>query len=63
MMDPNKALEDAREAVEVLNADTSTAARVMDAYEKLHASFEALDGWLSKGGFLPDAWCNGGQRL
>ena len=58
-MDPEQALRDARSACQRYNAacknpgDTNrrelAAANLVDA-------FEALDGWLSKGGFLPKAW-------
>jgi hypothetical protein len=43
-MDPNTALENCRKAI-----------REGDA-ELLGTSFDALDGWLMKGGFLPKDW-------
>lgn len=58
-MDPDKALSNAREALAIyrkaedeLCGDYDAAA----AAEVLADSFEALDGWLSKGGFKPAAW-------
>lgn len=43
-MDPNKALENLREALKSGEHEESAEAAA------------ALDEWLSKGGFLPDAW-------
>lgn len=48
-MDPDKALAELREALQELANDP-------DAWEDVIEKFEALDGWLSKGGFLPKAW-------
>jgi hypothetical protein len=50
-MDPNEALIKAREALKryCVSGDEAEASDLADA-------FEALDTWLSKGGFLPDAW-------
>ena len=53
-MDPNECLKRLREA----------AAKIIDAggfvdgeeTEDFATCFEALDGWLTKGGFLPSAW-------
>ena len=48
-MDPNAALAEAKEIL----ADRD----VTDEYlPRLADIFEALDDWLSKGGFLPDEW-------
>jgi hypothetical protein len=57
-MDPNETLRVLREAVEQWNtlpANTDPAWRreVGDAIAE-HA--EALDAWLTRGGFLPEAW-------
>lgn len=49
-MDPNAALEQIRRLVR----DQLTACDG-DGYE-LAEAFDGLDGWLSKGGFPPDAW-------
>jgi hypothetical protein len=52
-MDPNAALAEMRElAHDLLNGtDTFTTS----AYE-IAEHVQALDEWLSKGGFLPNAW-------
>lgn len=68
IMDPDKALQIAREAVVKLHADLpfeKDRDDVDDAAGALADAFEALDGWLSKGGFLPKAWTilpNGDRR-
>jgi hypothetical protein len=49
-MDPNAALATLR----ALTADALNGKEV-DVME-LAESFEALDQWIGKGGFLPDAW-------
>lgn len=54
-MDPNAALTTAREAVVNINS-SDTAGALALAAAKLADSFEALDGWLTASGFLPDAW-------
>lgn len=57
-MDPNEALRMIREAVELMRETPNTIADA-DTYERVHRlmdSVEALDEWLSRGGFLPDAW-------
>lgn len=45
-MDPNAALQKVRE---LINDGDSADVLLVEA-------FEALDDWLSKGGFLPDDW-------
>jgi hypothetical protein len=65
-MDPDEALKNAREALAQLRAhqdnneapdDASGDAFLrLAAIEELVDAFEALDGWLSKGGFLPKDW-------
>lgn len=62
-MDPNTALEAAREALARfqdinadLNEDSDDAAMRRLAAHDLADAFEALDGWLSHQGFLPNAW-------
>lgn len=57
-MDPNETLRVLREAVEKwqdmpTNTDPAWRREVGDAMAE-HA--EALDAWLTRGGFLPDAW-------
>lgn len=57
-MDPNIALHDLREAVnEAANPDQYTDMEVVA--EKIVEAFDALDGWLSRGGFLPGDWSKG----
>ena len=58
-MDPNEALAIIRAAAERYRDDLST--EVEDLAPALEA-FEALDEWLSKGGFLPGAWAIPGER-
>ena len=55
-MDPDETLKCAREALEILNCDLSFEPARLDASDDLVAAFEALDEWLSKGGFLPADW-------
>lgn len=58
VMDPDAALAEIRDIISRWNRDGGlvVAARLAELVD-------GLDGWLSKGGFLPDAWCNGGPRL
>lgn len=54
-MDPTQALDDARRALErYATADSPEAA--LTAANALGSAFGALDGWLSRGGFLPQPW-------
>jgi hypothetical protein len=58
-MDPNVTLSGARDAAQTLitaldAGDDDTA--VLHGAQWLADTFTALDGWLAKGGFLPDAW-------
>lgn len=62
-MDPNETLERARRAAarirELQDKDDLTKEEVEEheqEHENLVEHFEALDGWLSRGGFLPGAW-------
>jgi hypothetical protein len=64
-MDPDAALAAMRNAVTHLRVppkDQKHGFTVDEENEREYAwnnlgeSFEALDGWLSKGGFLPSAW-------
>jgi len=57
-MDPNQALANARDAhqrAERFYQKFDDAARLA-ALEEIDKAFEALDEWISKGGFLPDEW-------
>jgi hypothetical protein len=47
-MDPNQTLADLREL-----ADKPVS---LDTCEEMQVLVSALDSWLSKGGFLPEAW-------
>lgn len=54
-MDPNTALHDLREAVdEAANPDQYTDLEIVT--EKITEAFDALDGWLQRGGALPEEW-------
>lgn len=56
-MDPNEALRRFREAYarwEAVSADLSGPALAVG--DEMRDTGEALDQWLSRKGFLPDAW-------
>jgi hypothetical protein len=55
-MDPDEALKKAREALKRMGDEAYDAG---DMAQELAEAFEALDGWLSKGGFPPHAWDRG----
>ena len=55
-MDPNAALEACRQAVAVMQDETADDGDRLDAGDRLAEHFAALDEWLSRGGFAPDAW-------
>jgi hypothetical protein len=64
-MDPNEALKYAREALEeyrISQGGFDNAGERSDAADSLSSAFEALDGWLSKGGFLPEAWADASYK-
>ena len=54
-MDPNQALIDARAACEHW-ANGERGDRDPVAFDNLVSAFQALDSWLSRGGFLPRDW-------
>lgn len=56
-MDPNAALATIRK----LTAKGQSRLGYSEIEELLDA-IEALDGWLSQGGFLPDGWAEGRTR-
>jgi hypothetical protein len=66
-MDINAALERMRELsdqasklADIPDADLTAAdILILSQMADMLAVFEAIDGWLSKGGFLPDAWKRG----
>ena len=57
-MDPDEALKNARAALLSLRAGESDSEAPCNSpsCDDLADAFEALDGWLSKGGFLPCDW-------
>lgn len=54
-MDPNQTLNDARDACKHWTHG-ERGDHDLVAFDELVSAFEALDEWLSRGGFLPDAW-------
>lgn len=57
-MDPNETLRLLRLTVAQMRVDESPEIRKAHA-DEIAEYVEALDGWLSGGGFLPDAWLAG----
>lgn len=57
-MDPEAALERARQAVRDYEAAPDHAAALAAADELVEA-FQSLDGWLANGGLLPVSWWSG----
>ncbi len=55
-MDPDQALKTAREAAKDMHEYEPGSADWRDAAHELADAFEALDGWLSQGGFQPEDW-------
>jgi hypothetical protein len=58
-MDPDQALDNAHAALVAFRfsaMDGKSATRTLDAGEALADAFEALDAWLSQGGYLPTGW-------
>ena len=53
-MDPNTALAEIRDLIAKTYTADGPAAE--DSCRRLYDVVEALDEWLSQGGFLPDAW-------
>lgn len=65
-MDPNANLAEIRNAVaDIITAErdsvdnAATGAAIYDTAVRLAELVEALDSWVCKGGFLPDAWKGG----
>ena len=55
-MDPNEALGKARRlAAQIMNG-AQPAEELADLAEELAEAFQALDTWLLRGGFKPEAW-------
>jgi hypothetical protein len=55
-MDPNTALTAIHAAIAEFNKPDTDGEEYLSAVDDLIESFKALDEWLAKGGFLPDAW-------
>lgn len=60
-MDPNEALKNMRAKIERLRElqgrfETTSPSDIEEAANDLADAAEAIDGWISKGGFLPLAW-------
>ena len=62
-MDPEETLQAARRALAKYRSaeDAGDADAAADAAWALAANFEALDGWLNRGGFPPADWAPGRQ--
>ena len=54
-MDPNETLRLLRLTIKQMAVDTDPDIRAAHA-DEIAEYFEALDGWMSTGGFLPKAW-------
>ena len=54
-MDPNEALKNAREASNIIGSDVSQDVALAAAVD-LMMYFDALDKWMTDGGFLPIDW-------
>lgn len=52
-MDPNALLAQLRELCKEMPDDALDAIAMLNAFQ---VGFDSLDGWLSRGGFLPRAW-------
>lgn len=52
-MDPNATLRELRDIFTLIKAHRRMTSEQLDHAAEL---FEALDGWLARGGFLPAAW-------
>lgn len=55
-MDPNTALTEIRELVALAKGDACCADHGEMTGAELALKFEALDEWLTKGGFPPNVW-------
>lgn len=55
-MDPNEALSQLRKAIKVANDEWTSERLTYDALWAVFEAAEALDEWISKGGFLPRDW-------
>lgn len=55
-MDPDKALENMRAAIAELETQLLRRNDPYAAMADIVDAWEALDGWLSKGGYRPEDW-------
>jgi hypothetical protein len=55
-MDPNIVLTKLRELFASLDEDGTRFDDVLTVMEEVQENFEALDKWLTSGGFLPEGW-------
>lgn len=55
-MDPNEALRKIREFGRIVRDEDASDAQRYDAATDLAEHVQALDEWLSRGGFPPEAW-------
>lgn len=62
-MDPNANLEEIRETIKSLRGhENDSDAKIATDGERLADLVEALDEWISKGGFVPTEWQNGTRK-
>lgn len=63
-MDPDEALRRLRAAIEALKVAMRDGAScdydLGETADEVIVKFEVLDGWLSRGGFVPKAWSKDG---
>jgi hypothetical protein len=56
-MDPNEALKELLELTHTeLNGGVTTNTQVSTTLNRMAELVDGLDGWITKGGFLPDRW-------
>lgn len=62
-MDPNETLGELRKLTEFILEDSEEPFKdLTEEAENMATLFDALDGWLRSGGFIPTAW-KGGKVL
>lgn len=55
-MDPNATLHRLRELVALAQKGTLDPDQAAIALDEVAENFDALDGWMTRGGYAPDAW-------
>lgn len=55
-MDPNETLRRLRELLDPEDMDKREAGLTPEEADEAAGLFSALDQWIGRGGFLPDAW-------